>query len=78
MLTCLWVRSNMQDLTQDPRYAPLFAQVHFVPVPADRLRQDYRVSSIGPDDYAWVQTPVPTIAAQALLVSFDFSQHQTP
>lgn len=69
---------NMQDLTQDPRYATLFDHVHFVPVPTDHLQHTYQVASIGPDDYTWVRTPVATVAVHMLLVSFDFSQHRTP
>lgn len=70
--------TNMQDLAQDPRYADLLQNVHFVPVQDAHLLNTYSAASIGPDDYAWVSNTVPTIAVKAVLISFDFSQGQTP
>ena len=70
--------ANMQTLTQDQRYTNLLKDVHFVSLePVHQLRQ-YRVSSIGPDDYTWVKNLTPTVAVQAMLINFDFSQYDTP
>ncbi|MDH3598814.1 MAG: TAXI family TRAP transporter solute-binding subunit [Candidatus Tectomicrobia bacterium] len=70
--------TNMQDLAQDPRYTDLLQNVHFVPLQEAQLLKTYSAASIGPDDYAWLSNTVPTIAIKAVLISFDFSQGQTP
>lgn len=68
--------TNLQELTGDPRYADLIDEIHFVPLPRDRLSRVYYPAALGPQDYPWVATTIPTVAIQAVLVSFNFSQRQ--
>ena len=70
--------TNMEELVQDPRYTDLLQSIHFVPLQDAPLLNTYSAASIGPDDYTWVSSTVPTIAVKAVLLSFDFSQGQTP
>jgi TRAP transporter TAXI family solute receptor len=70
--------TNMEELAQDPRYTHMLESVHFMPLQDAHLLNTYSPASIGPDDYAWVNSTVPTIAVKAVLLSFDFSQGQTP
>ena len=68
--------ANIQDLSGDPRYAELIHEVHFVPLPHDKLNRIYRPATIGPQDYAWLTNTIPTVAVEAVLVSFNFAQQQ--
>jgi TRAP transporter TAXI family solute receptor len=70
--------TNMEELGQDPRYTDLLQSVHFVPLQEAHLLNTYSPASIGPDDYAWISNTIPTISVKAVLISFDFSQSQTP
>ncbi len=69
--------TNWQDLSGDPRYADLIDEVHFVPLPHDKLNRVYHPASIGPQDYPWFPATIPTVAVQAVLVGFDFTQRQS-
>ncbi len=69
--------TNMQDLLQDSRYVNLLSEVHFVPLQDEKMLQEYSASSIGPHDYAWVHTTVPTVAVRAVLIGFDFTRNDT-
>jgi TRAP transporter TAXI family solute receptor len=69
---------NMHELRQDPQYANLLQEVHLVPLNHEKLLQEYTAATLGPDDYDWLQHTLPTIAVQAVLISFDFSSRRTP
>lgn len=66
---------NLEDLTlpENLKYAPMLEQVHFIPLDNPKMLEEYKPATIGRDDYSFVQQTVPTIAVQAVMVSFDFS-----
>jgi hypothetical protein len=68
----------MVELQQDPRYAQLAKDIHFVPLTHAAMLREYVASSIGPNDYAWLSDDVPTVAVKAVLISFDFSPRTNP
>ena len=65
--------ARFEQLKKDPKYAPHFQDIHFVPLNDPLLLQEYQVGTIGPDDYPWLDKTIPTIAVKAVLMSFDFS-----
>jgi uncharacterized protein len=67
---------NISNLLADnnPAYAKLVDDIHFVPLDHEKMHQEYDVSTIGPKDYDWVKKQVPTIAVKAVLVCYDFSK----
>ncbi len=65
--------ANMNDLQQNPQHAALLKNVHFVPLEDPRILKEYGPAAIAPSDYAWFTTPIKTVAVQAVLISFDFS-----
>ncbi len=69
--------TNLQDLSGDPRYAELIHEVHFVPLTHDKLNRVYHPATLGPQDYPWLSETLPTVAVEAVLVSFNFAQQQT-
>jgi TRAP transporter TAXI family solute receptor len=69
--------TKLGNLKEQPEYAPLFENVHFVPLRDAAMLQEYETSSIDPDDYAWITEPTPTIAVKAVLMSFDFSSRKS-
>jgi uncharacterized protein len=66
------------ELQQDPRYAELAKEIHFVPLTHPAMVREYMASSIGPNDYTWLSDNVPTVAVKAVLISFDFSSRINP
>ena len=71
--------SKLELLYQNPDYRPLIEQVHFLPLNDSKMLRKYYVESrIMPSDYSWLKEQTPTIAVKALLVSYDFSTHQSP
>jgi TRAP transporter TAXI family solute receptor len=68
----------MVELQQDPRYAQLAKDIHFVPLTHAAMLREYAGSSIGANDYAWLSDDVPTVAVKAVLISFDFSPRTNP
>lgn len=73
------VFKNLEKLTtaNDAEDAALLEQLHFLPLADDALMSEYVPSSITPDDYRFVKAAIPTIAATAVLVDFDFSERAT-
>ena len=67
---------NLEDLTlpENQKYASMLDQVHFLPLSDPKMLGEYKPAHITHADYSFVQEAVPTIAVQAVLVSFDFSQ----
>jgi len=61
------------NLKEKSDFAPLFDNVHFVPLEGTIMLREYAESNIGPEDYPWISEPVSTIAVKAVLMSFDFS-----
>jgi len=55
------------------KYRDLLAELHFVPLNAPRMLEEYQVSEFTPKDYDFVSGTVPTIAVTAVLVTYDFS-----
>lgn len=67
---------NLEDLTlpENQKYASMLSQVHFLTLDDPKMLEEYKPAEITPDDYNFVHERVPTIAVQAVLVSYDFSQ----
>lgn len=70
--------TKLGNLKEQPDYAPLFNQVHFVPLEDAAMLREYLPAQITPADYPWIDQATPTIAVKAVLMSFDFSGKQTP
>ena len=70
--------AKLGSLTDKPEFAPLLANVHFVPLDDPRMLREYQVAEIGQGDYEWTSGSVPTIAVKAVLMSFDFAGKQSP
>jgi TRAP transporter TAXI family solute receptor len=69
---------KLEELKNNPEYAPLLEEVHFLPLEAPAmLAGSYVPSELTPSDYSWLPVRAPTIAVKALLVSFDFSSRQS-
>ncbi len=68
--------TNLQAVSDDPRYAELVHEVHFLPLPHDKLSRVYHPATIGPQDYAWHRETIATVAVETVLVSFNFAQRQ--
>jgi TRAP transporter TAXI family solute receptor len=67
---------NISKLLADnnPAYAKLVDNIHFVPLDNEKMHQEYVASTIEPEDYNWVKKKIPTIAVKAVLVCYDFSK----
>ena len=65
---------RIRNLLGDDRYASLLQDVNFVPLNPEQAGQEYMASTLGPQDYTWVKTTVPTLAVQMVLASFDASR----
>jgi TRAP transporter TAXI family solute receptor len=70
--------TQVGHLIDKPEFAPLLANVHFVPLDDPRLLREYAPAKISPTDYDWMTGEVSTIAVKAVLMSFDFSGKQSP
>lgn len=70
--------TNIRELQEDPRYAPLVKEVHFVPLNHPKMLQEYLPSALSVEDYSWLEATIPTVAVKAVLISFDFSSKDTP
>ncbi len=70
--------TKVGNLITKPEFAPLLANVHFVPLDDPRMLREYQPARIGQADYEWLAGDVSTIAVKAVLMSFDFSGRQTP
>ena len=64
------------ELQKDPRFGHLTKDIHFVPLNHPAMLQEYVASTIGPNDYPWLNEPVSTVAVKAMLISFDFSSRK--
>lgn len=67
---------NLNDVKS--KYPQLIETVHFVPLDDPRMLEEYVASEIGPQEYAWTDQTVPTIAVKAVLITYDFSAKDTP
>jgi uncharacterized protein len=67
---------NLEDLTlpENQKYAAMLSDVHFLPLDDPKMLEEYRPAEIAPSDYNFVHDKVPTIAVQAVMISYDFSQ----
>ena len=67
---------NLEDLTlpENQKFNGMLDDVHFLPLDSPKMLEEYKPASISSNDYAFVLKPVPTIAVQAVMVSFDFSK----
>lgn len=65
--------TTIRELQKSPQYAGFVKEVHFVPLQHESMLKEYVASTIGPDDYEWLNETIPTVAVKAVLISFDFS-----
>ncbi|MBL8259701.1 MAG: TAXI family TRAP transporter solute-binding subunit [Candidatus Competibacteraceae bacterium] len=70
--------TKVGNLVTNPEFAPLLANVHFLPLVDERMLREYQPARIGPADYEWLSNEVSTVAVKAVLMSFDFSGKQNP
>lgn len=66
---------NLEDLTlpENQKYAPMLQNVHFLPLNSAKMLEEYKTAELTKADYNFIDQPVPTIAVQAVLVSYDFA-----
>ena len=69
--------TKVGNLITKADFAPLLANVHFVPLDDPRMVREYSSAQISTTDYDWLGGQVPTIAVKAVLMSFDFSGKQS-
>ncbi len=67
------VFTRIRGLLNNPDYAPLVKQVHFLPLDDSSILNEYVASDISSKDYSWLDGGIQTAAVKAVLVSFDFS-----
>jgi len=67
---------NLEDLSlpENRKYEGMLDQVHFLPLDDPKMLEEYKPAEITHDDYSFVEQKVPTIAVQAVMISYDFSQ----
>ncbi|MFZ4790549.1 MAG: TAXI family TRAP transporter solute-binding subunit [Candidatus Competibacteraceae bacterium] len=70
--------TKLGNLVTKADFAPLLANVHFVPLDDPRMLHEYPSAQISTADYDWMDGKVSTIAVKAVLMSFDFSGKQSP
>ena len=71
---------NLEDLSlpENQKYQGMLEQVHFIPLDDPKMLEEYKPAEITHDDYNFVQQRVPTIAVQAVMISYDFSHSGKP
>lgn len=69
--------TKVGNLINQPEFAAMLANVHFVPLDDPRMLKEYQPAKVGHADYEWLVGEVPTIAVKAVLMSFDFSGKQS-
>ncbi|MCE2926941.1 MAG: TAXI family TRAP transporter solute-binding subunit [Rickettsiales bacterium] len=69
---------NLEDLSrpENQKFASLMNDVHFLPLDSPKLLEEYRPATLTNNDYSFITTPVPTVAVQAVLMSFDLSTNK--
>jgi len=67
---------NLEDLTlpENQKYSTMLDQVHFLALDNAKMLEEYKPALITKADYNFVRDNVPTVAVQAVMVSYDFSQ----
>lgn len=67
---------NMEQLAtpENAKFTDLLKHVHFLPLQEPRMLEEYPVAEITPQDYTFMEQPVPTIAVRAVLMTFDFAE----
>ncbi len=67
---------NLEDLSlpENQKYKGMLSDVHFLPLDDPKMLEEYKPAEITHEDYSFVTTRVPTIAVQAVMISYDFSQ----
>lgn len=71
---------NLEDLTlpENQKYTSMLQQVHFLPLDAPKMLEEYKPAVITHDDYNFVLRDVPTVSVQAVMISYDFSKANNP
>ena len=66
---------NMEDLnlSENQKFAPMLKEVHFLPLNSPKMLEEYKPATLTASDYNFVGGVTPTIAVQAMMVSYDFS-----
>jgi TRAP transporter TAXI family solute receptor len=67
------VFARIRGLLNNPDYAPLVKQVHFIALDDPVILNEYTAADIATTDYPWLDGNIKTVAVKAVLVSFDFS-----
>jgi TRAP-type uncharacterized transport system substrate-binding protein len=68
---------NLENLTlpENQKYGAMLSQVHFIPLDSPKMLEEYKPAQLSNADYSFVSGTVPTIAVQAVLISYDFAQN---
>ena len=62
---------KLETIAHDPGMGKLLKRLHFIPIRNKKcLAKYYVASTIGPSDYSWVETEIPTIAPKAVIAYF--------
>lgn len=59
------------DSPENADFAALLQGIHFLPLNAPKMLAEYSTAEITPQDYAFVASSVPTIAVQAMLITYE-------
>lgn len=68
---------NLEDLTlpENQKYAAMLRHVHFLPLDDPKMLEEYKPATITSVDYRFVPNDVPTVAVEAVMISYDFSKN---
>jgi len=66
---------NLEDLTlpENQKYAVMLEKVHFLPMTAPKMLEEYKPAQITHADYNFVKEDVTTIAVPSILISYNFA-----
>ncbi|MEW5733793.1 MAG: TAXI family TRAP transporter solute-binding subunit [Thermodesulfobacteriota bacterium] len=64
--------TKLEKMAQDPKQCKLLQKVHMLPVDDSKLLSAYYTqSTLGPSDYSWMSSQIPTLAVKAYMIRFD-------
>ena len=70
--------NNLDSLASNSTYADMLGNVHLLPLNDERMLKEYASAIITPNDYDFVSQNTPTLSVTSVLVSYGFSDSNTP
>lgn len=58
------------------KFSTLLENVHFIPISSPKILAEYAAATITPEDYRFVESIVPTIAVQAVLITGNYDSKE--